>query len=66
MKLEDGCFYKQRDGKIVGPVKKICDINWDFWIPSLNFRTYRKDGLVCLSGWFKTDNDLVEKCKHIF
>jgi hypothetical protein len=59
--LEDGCIYKQRNGIIVGPVKRTNDIQWPFWIPTLNFRPYRKDGRTCLSGWIDKDEDLVEK-----
>ena len=61
MKLENGCFYRQRDGKIVGPVVSICDTSWDYWIPTLNCRPYRKDGKSCLSGWIEKPEDLIEK-----
>jgi len=61
LKLENGCFYRQRDGKVVGPVVAICDISWDYWIPTLNFRSYRKDGKSCLSGWIEKQEDLIDK-----
>ena len=61
MELENGCFYKQRNGVIVGPVVKICDVNWDFWIPTSYFRPYRKDGKATLSGFGERDSDLIEK-----
>jgi len=59
MKIEDGKSYKRRDGRVVGPVKKTSDIVWPFWIPSDNFRTYRRDGMHELTGWIKSDFDLV-------
>lgn len=61
MKLEDGCFYRQRNGEIVGPVKKINDTSYDFWIPNSDYRSYTKGGKTCLSGWIENPEDLVEK-----
>lgn len=61
MKIEEGKFYKTRDGKEVGPVERICDVQWDYWIPSFNFRCYRKDGLTSLTGWDTGPFDLIEE-----
>lgn len=59
MRLEDGNFYIRRDGAVVGPVNRISDLVWPFWIPSDSFRTYRADGLHELTGWQKSSFDLV-------
>ena len=61
MRLEEGKHYRMRNGKIVGPVKRICDVNWPFWIPDFNCKPYRADGNASLSGWIESEFDLIEE-----
>ena len=61
MKLQNGKFYRTRDGRVVGPVKQICDVNWPFWIPTMHYKPYRADGNASLSGWIESEHDLMEE-----
>lgn len=61
MRLQEGKHYKTRDGRIVGPIKRIADTSWPFWIPNMNFHPYRADGNASLSGWIESKDDLIEE-----
>ena len=60
LEIKHGSYYKTRCGLVVGPVVKICDVCYPYWIPSYNFMCYRKDGLVSLTGWIESEHDLVD------
>lgn len=64
IQLEHGRYYARRDGRIVGPVIKICDTVWDFWIPSDGFRPYLRSGKTgSPSGWIDSEADLVSPAR---
>jgi len=61
MTLKEGKFYITRDGRTVGPVVRIYDTCWDFWIPSMNCKPYQKNGNGSISGWITGPHDLIKE-----
>lgn len=60
--LEQDKWYVKRNNCVVGPIKKINDTCYPYWIPTDNYRPYRKDGKAEISGWINSEHDLVTVC----
>lgn len=65
LKLQTGGWYVKRNGCVVGPVVKISDTSFDFWIPTDNFRCYHANGKTSKSAGAQSEHDLIRHCEHL-
>ena len=61
MIIKENKWYKLRNNTIVGPIKRINDVSYDFWCPAANFRCWKAGGSCSESGWLESDFDIVEQ-----